>query len=270
MPLYQLFKIDMLDSYPLADILNDEKYALIKDSDDLVQILKMALGGFNTENPNIKSYSQWVSEAENGGYEFIIITHGQEIFRASEALLSQSVLNSILLMLKHHAGAIRKGDGHPYLEHTLEVGKMLAKNKLSPDVIAAGYGHDLLEDTKCSELVIRDQCGDEVLRIIKAVSNDESLSDKKDWELKKEKYVKSVEAGGVDAIAVSVADKICNLHSFFRQYEVEGVSLWSKFNRGKDKKVWFEKLVLEMAKKHWNHQLVFELESLVVKLEKLP
>lgn len=269
MPLYQLFKIDMLDSYPLADIFDDERYTLIEDSDDLDQMLRTAIGGFGVENPDIKSYAQWLNAAEHGGHEFIITAHNQEIFRASQMLLSQSVLNSIFLMMKHHKEMKRKGDNHPYIEHTLEVGKLLTKHQFSPDIIAAGYGHDLLEDTDCSESEIVEQCGNEVLRIVRAVSNDESLSDKKDWELKKEKYIQSVEAGGTGAIAVSVADKICNLYSFFRQYDAEGTTLWKKFNRGKDKKVWFEKLVLTTAKKHWNHPLVEELEHLVMKLEKL-
>ena len=107
-----------------------------------------------------------------------------------------------------------------------------------------------------------------MLRIVKAVSNDEELSDSVDWEKKKSKYVESVRAGGEKAIMVSVADKIANLYSFFEQYEKEGASLWKKFNRGKDKKVWFEKEVLKMAKEQWDHPLLKELEKLIEKLEK--
>jgi (p)ppGpp synthase/HD superfamily hydrolase len=124
-----------------------------------------------------------------------------------------------------------------------------------------------LEDTSCKESKIEKVCGAEVLRIVKAVSNDESLSDKKDWELEKSKYVESVRSGGEKAIAVSVADKISNLHSFFTQYEKEGPSLWSKFNRGKEKKVWFEKEVIKMARENWSNPLLNELERMVEKLE---
>ena len=66
---------------------------------------------------------------------------------------------------------------------------------------------------------------------------------------------------------VSIADKIANLHSFFEQYEKEGPKLWQKFNRGKDKKVWFEKEVLKMAKTQWKHPLLDEFENLITKLE---
>jgi len=51
-------------------------------------------------------------------------------------------------------------------------------------------------------------------------------------------------------------DKICNLQSFFDQYDKEGPGLWKKFNRGKEQKIWFKKAVPEMAKKHWQHPLL--------------
>jgi (p)ppGpp synthase/HD superfamily hydrolase len=204
--------------------------------------------------------------------QFSVLT-GQdpkEIFRGSFQLLSKEVKNSISLALFFHDKQIRKGDGHPYLEHPLDVAHFLWRNKFSPEIIASGYCHDLLEDTKCPEHTIKEHCNDEVLRIVKAVSNDESLSDKKDWELKKSKYIKSVEKGGEKAIAVCIADKICNLYSFFKQYKIDGPQLWNKFNRGKDKKVWFENEVLKMAKNNWKHPILNTFEDLIQKLEQLP
>ena len=62
-------------------------------------------------------------------------------------------------------------------------------------------------------------------------------------------------------------DKIANLHSFFAQYKKEGPALWKKFNCGKEKKIWFEKEVLKMARKHWKHPMLDELERLIKKLE---
>jgi (p)ppGpp synthase/HD superfamily hydrolase len=265
--LYTLAKIDLMDSYPLADIFDDEKYTILEESDDLASLVKLAIGGFKAENPKINTYQQWIDEAEEGGCEFIVVLGGHELFRASSILIDQKVQAAVFLAIEYHAEQIRKGDGHPYLEHPLDVAHILWKNKFSGEIVAAGYCHDLLEDTSCKESKIEKVCGAEVLRIVKAVSNDESLSDKKDWELEKSKYVESVRSGGEKAIAVSVADKISNLHSFFTQYEKEGPSLWSKFNRGKEKKVWFEKEVIKMARENWSNPLLNELERMVEKLE---
>jgi len=214
----------------------------------------------------MKSYTQWLETAEDGATEFELFYPHGPIFRLSMTLLP-NVLQAIILIRTYHGGQTRKGDGFPYLEHPLEVGYKLWKNKFSNDVIVAGLCHDLIEDTKCTEQEILENCGPEVLKIVKAVSNDETLSDKKDWEKKKEMYIKSVEDGGEEAIAVSIMDKICNLQSFFDQYEKEGPALWKRFNRGKEKKLWFEKAVLGMAKKHWENPLLNQLEKLVIKLE---
>lgn len=196
-----------------------------------------------------------------------IITNLDRTIFDSDILSSPSVFNAISLARKYHYGQKRKGDGYPYIEHPLEVGYTLWKNKFSDDIIAAGFCHDLLEDTACPQDEISTNCTAEVLRIVKAVSNDESLSDPKDWEKKKEKYIKTVESGGESAIAVCIADKICNLKSFFWQYQKIGPELWKKFNRGREKKIWFEKAVHLMSAKHWVHPLLDQHKTLIKQLE---
>lgn len=265
---YSLLKIDVTDTLPIADFFDDDHYVGFHNTDNLQEILDLAVIGFWKLNPNMKTYKDWETKAENGGFEFQIVAGKKMIFRSSLMLSDPRIMGAVLLIRDYHAGQKRKGDGFDYLEHPLEVGYRLWRDGFSSDVITAGFCHDLLEDTKCTEAEIKEKCGEEVLRIVKAVSNDESLSDRKDWELKKEKYVESVRLGGEKAIAVSVADKISNLHSFFEQYEKEGSSLWAKFNRGKEKKVWFEKEVIKMAKANWDNPLLNELEKLVEKLEK--
>lgn len=264
---YGLLKIDITDTYIKADSFDNKKYLDCIRSNNIEELLDYAVINFSKENPEMKSYSDWETTAEDGGTEFELVHPHGTIFRSSMTLLPY-VMGAILLIRTYHGGQIRKGDGFSYLEHPLEVGYKLWRGNFPNDVVVAGFCHDLLEDTKCTEKEIVESCGHDVLTIVKAVSNDKTLSDKKDWEKKKEKYIKSVEAVGEKAIAVSVIDKICNLQSFFDQYEKEGPALWKKFNRGKEKKLWFEKAVLMMAKKHWKHPLLNQFETLVKQLEK--
>lgn len=264
---YELLKIDVTDTNIFVDLFDDEKYLDCIRSNNIEELLDYAIINFSKDNPSMKSYSDWEHNVEDGATEFEIVHPHGAIFRSSMILLP-GVMGAISLIRTYHGGQTRKGDSFPYLEHPLEVGYKLWRSKFPNDVVVAGFCHDLLEDSKCSEKEILEKCSSDVLTIVKAVSNDEALSDKKDWEKKKEKYIKSVEAGGIEAITVSVMDKICNLQSFFDQYEKEGPVLWKKFNRGRDKKLWFEKAVLQMAKKHWKHPLLSQFESLVRKLEK--
>lgn len=171
--------------------------------------------------------------------------------------------NAIGLILKWHAGQIRKGDGSPYIIHPVAVATILAKNGFSDETVSAGFCHDLLEDTQCPEKEIVDVCGEKVLEIVKAVTNDGQLSDEKDWEKKKLKYIDSVRNGPEGAKAVCVADKIHNLQSLLTAYKIQGPKIWSKFNRGKQQKLWFEKLVLKMLKSSWKHPLISEYQKLI-------
>lgn len=265
---YSLLKIDVTDTIPFADFFDDNHYVGFQNSEKIEELLDIAVIGFWKLNPNIKTYTDWETKAENGGYDFQLVADKKIIFRSSLLVTDPRIMGAILLIRDYHSKQIRKGDGFAYLEHPLEVGYRLWRDRFPGDVVTAGFCHDLLEDTKCSEDEIKEKCGEEVLRLVRAVSNDEELSDKKDWEKKKEKYVLSVQNGGEKAIAISIMDKICNLESFFDQYKLEGPSIWKKFNRGKDKKLWFEKSVYEMAKKQWDHPLLQRFEILIRQLEK--
>ena len=70
-------------------------------------------------------------------------------------------------------------------------------------------------------------------------------------------------------MAVACADKIHNMESLLSVYEVEGPALWEKFNRGKEKKLWFEQEMLAMLKRNWNHPMIEEYEGLVQEMEQL-
>lgn len=177
------------------------------------------------------------------------------------------VQSAFLLALKWHGSQTRKGDDSPYLAHPVMVALILAINGFSDETIAAGICHDLLEDTVCTESEIENACGKEVLRIVKAVSNDETLSDKKDWEKKKLKYIETVRKGPKEAKAVCAADKIHNMLSTLEAYPEQGLSFWKRFNRGREKKEWYEQEVLKMLKETWNHPLIGEYEKLLNKLQ---
>jgi hypothetical protein len=78
--MYQLIKIDLLDTYPLADIFDEEKYKLLTESENLKQLIKHAIGGFIAENPKYEksSYNEWIENAENGGYELMVMNNFKE------------------------------------------------------------------------------------------------------------------------------------------------------------------------------------------------
>lgn len=169
------------------------------------------------------------------------------------------------IAIEAHAGQMRK-DGPPYILHPFMVALLLEKHGFSDIVIAAALTHDVLEDTNVSEEELRAALGEEVVSLVKTVSYDKSLS----WEDKRVKYIESVRQGSDGAKAICIADKIHNAESLLIAYEKEGADVWKHFNRGKDKKVWFESEMLKMFQEMWTHPLVEEYASLVEKMEAIP
>lgn len=163
-----------------------------------------------------------------------------------------------------HRNQTRKQEETPYIMHPTAVALMLAKYGFSDEVVAAALVHDVLEDTDFPEEELRVAMGEEVMRIVDAVTNDGSLS----WEEKKKKYVETVRVGGEGAWAVATADKIHNAKDLLASAEKQGPAIWGNFNRGKEKKVWFEELMLGMLRDvGWQHPMVEEYAALVERIK---
>lgn len=164
-----------------------------------------------------------------------------------------------------HFDQTRKGDGMIYITHPIAVALKLAKHGFSDTVIAAALVHDVLEDTDYPVDRLRKELGNKVFKIVKALTNDKSL----EWEEKKLKYIETVRKGPEESKAIAVADKIHNLECLIAVHAKDGPKIWKRFNRGKEKKVWFEKKFLKMIKQTWKHPLIKEYEKLIKKEEKL-
>ena len=169
------------------------------------------------------------------------------------------------LMLKAHGKQVRKTDGSPYIIHPMMVAKKLARLGFNDEVIAAALVHDVLEDTDMNEQQLRQELGDKVVDIILPLSEDKSL----EWETRKKKYIQDVKNGSPEIKAVSIADKIHNLESIIETYKTMGSDIWSKFNRGKEQKMWFEHEMLKAFQESWDHPMSAEYEKLLKQVEKL-
>jgi (p)ppGpp synthase/HD superfamily hydrolase len=172
---------------------------------------------------------------------------------------------AVRISVMAHKNQIRKVDNLPYIIHPFMVALKLASYNFPEIVIAAALTHDVLEDTDFGEDRLRNELGDEVLEIVKAVTNDHSLP----WEEKKKKYLETVRKGSEDVKAVAVADKIHNLESLLLAYKEYGPRVWKKFNASKEQKLWFENEVLRMLKETWQHPLIDEYEKLLVQIKHL-
>lgn len=164
-----------------------------------------------------------------------------------------------------HKNQVRKSDGSPYIFHPEAVASVLAEAGFGETVVAAAWVHDVLEDTEVSEVELRQKLGEEVVDIVRGVSEDKSL----EWKKRKEVYIERVVASGESVKAVSVADKIHNTLSLIDAHSAHGPSIWTKFRRGRDESLWFQRTLCNRLKVVWRHPLLDRYEKLVQILEKL-
>lgn len=79
------------------------------------------------------------------------------------------IIKAYNFALKAHQGQVRKS-GEPYFIHVFATARNLAELGMSPTVIAAGFLHDTIEDTKVTAKEIEKEFGKEILDLVKGVT----------------------------------------------------------------------------------------------------
>lgn len=153
------------------------------------------------------------------------------------------IFKAIEFATKAHTGQYRKGTKIPYIVHPLGVARTLIELGCSEEIIVAGLLHDTVEDTPVSLADIKFSFGDEVLRLVEAASEpDKSAS----WEDRKRHTIEYLKIAPADVLLVTCADKLDNIRSIREDYEKIGESLWSRFNRPKEKQAWYFQSLAEV------------------------
>ncbi|MDM5328914.1 HD domain-containing protein [Neobacillus sp. CF12] len=143
---------------------------------------------------------------------------------------------------KYHEGQYRKNTDIPYIIHPVAVGMMLLKNGYSEEIVAAGILHDTVEDTALTLEEIKSEFGAEIAKIVEGSSEpDKSLA----WKDRKEHTIAFLKTASEDIRAVVCADKLHNIRSIIRDYELVGEEVWDRFNAGKEQQKWYYTNVVE-------------------------
>lgn len=190
-------------------------------------------------------------------------------------MISNKVNLALKVASKAHRDQTRKGTDIPYIAHPVAVAMIISKYTTDENTVVAGILHDILEDVKptvYSETDMRNDFGDEIVKIVKDVSEDKTAGEpEKPWIERKKGYLAHLD--GVEderSLIVSIADKIHNLTDILEEYERVGDSIWQKFNASKDDELWFYSEFLKIVeKKQIPEQIKIDLASLVNRLKGL-
>lgn len=146
-----------------------------------------------------------------------------------------------------HSNQTRKGTKIPYILHCLEAGTIAANltnkdGKVDEDVVSAAILHDTIEDAHVSHETLEELFGLKIANLVMAQTEDKT----KDWANRKEDTIDFLKHNkSKDVEIATLADKLSNLRSIHKDYNVMGEALWSKFNAGKESQYWYYKLIGE-------------------------
>lgn len=133
------------------------------------------------------------------------------VSRASRSATSQPsalIRSAMRFAARCHAKQRRGSDQGPFIEHPVEVARLLRDAGCPEVVIAAGLLHDVLETSHTSVAELTACFGVEVASLVRAVSDDASIAS---YRQRKQLLREQVRAAGSDAALIFAADKISKI-----------------------------------------------------------
>jgi hypothetical protein len=151
-----------------------------------------------------------------------------------------------------HRGQLRKGTNQPYAVHPLEVGALLAHGYPDrPDLVTAGFLHDTVEDTEVSREDLARLFGDEVARLVDAVT--------KRWY----RAPWSLDTGDRDVVRLKAADCASNIRATVVDLRAHGPVVWHRFRGGeRAKRDYYRKLTRSIGQVIADEPLALRLTEL--------
>ena len=136
---------------------------------------------------------------------------------------------------KAHKGMKRKGKDTPFTYHLELVNKILKTLTTDDEILAAGWLHDVIEDTPITLDELKKEFNSKICYYVDLETEDKSLP----WKDRKLKQINELKENNSKVILIAFADKMANLTEMDSDYQLEKENLWKRFNRGKDEQHWY-------------------------------
>ena len=158
--------------------------------------------------------------------------------------MEQNILEKALMFAAiAHSGQTRKGEpDKPYIVHPIAVAQILMEYGADNNVIAAGYLHDVAEDTKYSLDDIRTKFDDDIAHLVECATE---IDKSKSWEERKRHTIDTAKDLSSREKLILIADKINNAENLKRIFDKKGFKDFSNFKRGEEQQEWYYRNIYE-------------------------
>ena len=163
------------------------------------------------------------------------------------------VSEAIAFAVKAHDGMRRKKSESPYILHPMEAAVIVGTMTDDQNLIAAAALHDVVEDTGITIEEIEEKFGKRVRELVEAETEDkrEELPPEATWRIRKEESLEVIK--NTDDIAVLIVwlgDKLANMRAIYRDFKLEGVQMWQRFNqKDVNEQAWYYQSIVKLTER---------------------
>ena len=159
------------------------------------------------------------------------------------------VSEAVAFAVKAHDGMRRKKSESPYILHPMEAAVIVGTMTDDQNLIAAAALHDVVEDAGVTIEEVEERFGKRVRELVESETENkrEDLPPAETWLIRKEEtlaVLKNTDDMGI--LMLWIGDKLANMRAIYRDFKVEGVAMWQRFNqKDVNEQAWYYNTIVE-------------------------
>ena len=176
------------------------------------------------------------------------------------------VSEAIAFAVNAHDGMRRKKSDAPYILHPMEAAVIVGTMTNDQHLIAAAALHDVVEDAGVTIEEVEEKFGKRVRELVESETEDKraDLPPTDTWRIRKEESLEVLKnADDVAVLIVWLGDKLANMRSIYRDFKVEGVAMWQRFNqKNVSEQAWYYRSIVNLTERLSNTSAWLEYKTL--------
>lgn len=166
--------------------------------------------------------------------------------------MMELVSEAIVFAVKAHDGMRRRKGDAPYVLHPMEAAVIVGTMSDDQNLIAAAALHDVVEDAGVTIDEIEQHFGKRVRQLVECETENkrEELPPEETWQIRKEESLQTLKNTEDPAVLmVWLGDKLANMRAIYRDWKVEGDTMWSRFHQPDPSvQAWYYTTIAELTK----------------------
>ena len=161
------------------------------------------------------------------------------------------VSEAVAFAVRAHDGMRRKKSESPYILHPMEAAVIVGTMTDDQNLIAAAALHDVVEDAGVTIEEVEARFGSRVRQLVESETENKraELNPADTWRIRKEESLATLrDADDIAVLMVWMGDKLANMRAIYRDFKVEGVAMWQRFNqRDVAQQAWYYRTIAKLT-----------------------